>query len=301
MADAHAAGIAVALATTAIAVASPLLLSALGEVVVEKSGVINVGIEAMMLTGAFAAYGAAYASGSAVIGVLAACGAGIALAALFALFCLTFRADQVVVGSALNILALGITGVVTPVMSNYGSVPSLASYVLFRAGGQSLGVDALAVAGVVLTPLIAVFLSRTRAGLTLRAAGEYPAAAQDAGASINRIRAAAILFGGAAAGMAGACLSIAYNVGIAQGLSSGRGFIALAVVIVGRWNPFGALLAALLFGFASALQAWGQAIGLQVPYQLLLALPYLLTLAALVFRSGGATAPAFLGQPYTAE
>jgi len=301
MTDWHNAAIAVAIATTSIAVASPLLLAALGEVVVEKSGVINVGIEGMMLIGAFAAYAASHDSGNPLVGALAAIGAGASMAGVFALLCLRYRADQVVVGTALNILALGITGVVTPVLSSFVDVPSFHAHSLFRVGGQSLSVDALAAFAIALTALVWIFLNRTRAGLRLRAAGEYPAAAADAGANVNALRAGAILFGGAAAGLAGACLSIAYNVGIAQGISSGRGFIALAVVIVGRWSPIGALLAALLFGFASALQAWYQAIDIHAPYQLLLALPYLLTLAALVLRAGKVSAPAFLGQPYAAE
>ena len=291
----------IVLATTTIAVATPLLLAALGEVVVEKAGVINVGIEGMMLTGAFAAYAGAHQFASPIAGAFAAIGAGVAFAALFALLTVRLRADQVVVGTALNILALGLTGVFTPLLQSFQTVPSFHPFKIITSHGQSLAADGLAVFALVLAPLVTIFLNRTSLGLRLRATGEYPAAAADAGSSVAALRTGAVLFGGALAGLSGACLSIAYNVGIAQGISSGRGFIALAVVIVGRWNPVGALGAALLFGAASALQAFGQARGWHVPYQALLALPYVLTLAALVIRAGRISAPAALGEPYPAN
>ncbi|MDR3708012.1 MAG: ABC transporter permease [Capsulimonadaceae bacterium] len=295
------AGVVVSLVCASIAVAAPLLLAALGEIVVERSGVINVGIEGMMLVGAFAAFAAAHAAGSALAGAVAGCASGALLAALFALMAVRYRADQVVTGTALNILALGLTGVVTPSLSSLQHTPSFHPYSLRVPGGQPVTADALSILALILVPVIGIFLSKTRTGLRLRSAGEYPNAAADAGANVPRLATGAILFGGGMAGLAGACLSIAYTVGVAQGLTNGRGFIALAVVIVGRWSPAGALLASLLFGAASALQAWGQAIDLRLPYQFLLALPYLVTIAALVFRASRNLSPASLGVPYEAE
>ncbi|HEY3331267.1 MAG TPA: ABC transporter permease [Capsulimonadaceae bacterium] len=294
----HHIGVIMVIATTTIAVATPLLLAALGEVVAEKAGVINVGIEGMMLCGAYAAFAASHYSQSPTIGASGAIAAGLAIAAIFALMTVRFRADQVVAGTALNILALGITGVLTPIASAFTNVPSFHPHRIASISGHAISIDALAIVAVAVTAVVGFYLARTVSGLRLRAVGEYPAAASDSGSNVNMIRVAAILFGGSMAGLAGACLSIGYNVGIGQGISSGRGFIALAVVIVGRWSPIGALLAALLFGLASALQAWYQATNVPIPYQVLLALPYVLTLVALVVRAGRTSAPAALGSNY---
>lgn len=291
----------VSLGCSTIAVATPLLLAATGEIVAERAGVINVGIEGMMLVGAFAAFAGAHAFQSPLAGVACAGLAGVIMAGLFALLTVRFLADQVVVGTALNMLAFGLTGVVTPALNSLHGTPSLQPIRLGQIGHTPFNIDALSIFAVAAVPVIAVVLNSTRLGLRLRAAGEYPAAAADAGASIQALRSSAVLFGGLMAGVAGACLSIAYTVGVAQGMTNGQGFIALAIVIVGRWSPVGALLASLLFGAASAAQAWGQAVNLHLPYQLLLALPYLVTLGALVLRTAGRVAPAALGKAYEAE
>ena len=203
------AGVSVSLACASVAVAAPLLLAALGEVVVERAGIINVGIEGMMLFGAYAAFAAAHASGSPVVGGLAAAAAGMAGAAILAYLSVRCLADQVVVGTALNILALGLTGVITPALSVLRDTPSFQSIRLASIAGQPVEFDLLTLLAIVSVPLISVFLSRTRAGLRLRAAGEYPSAAADAGASVRRLRTGAILFGGAMAGAAGAFLAMA--------------------------------------------------------------------------------------------
>ena len=296
------------LLSTTIALAVPLLLAALGEIVVEKSGVINVGIEGMMLSGALAGFGAAVGFHSSWAGALAAMGAGVLLALVFALLALTLRADQVVVGTAINILALGLTGVFYHALLSAVSIDS-APYAFHSlpipilsgipAIGRALfAQNAIGYISFAIIPILWFFLNRTRPGLALRAAGEHPAAADSAGFPVLRIRALSLVFGGAMAGLAGAYLSIAYTFGFAQQMSNGRGFIALAVVIVGRWSPVGTLFAALLFGFASSLQFLFQASGSRVPYQAFLALPYVLTLAALVVRAGRVAAPAMLGEPY---
>jgi simple sugar transport system permease protein len=296
------------LLATTLALAVPLLLAALGEIVVEKAGIINVGIEGIMLTGALAAYAVAAASHSPWLGALASAGAGIVLALLFALLSLFFDADQVVVGTAINILAIGLTGVFyhallgglpqQPRPAAFTPVTLLPLTHLPIIGRALFDQNALAYFAFLMVPVVWVFLNKTRPGLALRAAGEHPAAADSAGFSVRRTRGLALIFGGAMAGLAGAYLSIAYTFGFAQQMSGGKGFIALAVVIVGRWSPVGALLAALLFGLASALQFFFQAINTPIPYQFFLALPYVLTLVALVVRVGRVAAPARLGEPY---
>ena len=303
----------VGLLFTGIRLAVPLLLAALGETLAEKAGVINVGIEGMMLGGALAGFAAAFSGHSAWAGAGAALAAGMALAALFAWLTVGLGADQVVVGTAINILALGLTGVffralptlagaiapsfaplTLPFLHPVQGVSSLPAQLLSALFEQ----NALGYLAWTLVPLVWLLLYRTRLGLRLRAVGEYPQAADGAGVRVGRVRVGAILAGGALAGLAGAYLSLGYTNGFVENMSAGRGFIALAVVILGRWNPFGAAAAALLFGLASALQFQFQATSTHFPYQFFLALPYLLTLLALLLRSRLQAAPAALGETY---
>lgn len=299
---------------TGIRLAVPLLLAALGETMAEKAGVINVGIEGMMLGGALAAFAAAFSSHNAWIGAGAALLAGMALASLFAWLTVGLGADQVVVGTAVNILALGLTGVFFRALPQLaGAVaPAFAPLALpFLHSGQEgfSGIapllsalfeqNALGIIAWALVPLVWLLLYKTRLGLRLRAVGEYPLAADGAGVRVGRVRVGATLAGGALAGLAGAYLSLGYTNGFVENMSAGRGFIALAVVILGRWNPFGVAAAALLFGLASALQFQFQAASTRFPYQFFLALPYLLTLLALLLRSRlQAAPPAALGEAY---
>jgi ABC-type uncharacterized transport system permease subunit len=285
--------------------ATPLLLAALGETVVQRAGVVNVGLEGMMLTGAFAAFVGTVLSVSLpghiagttanpYVGLVAAILAGMLIALLFALFVVRLAANQVVVGVVVNLLALGLTGTLLRTLP--------------RTDGGFLNTQALPQIffnQTILTPLalIAVpgvwwWLFRTRRGLELRACGEQPVAAEAAGIPVMRRRTAAILFGGAMAGLAGAFLSVGDVPTFQEGMSAGRGFIALAIVTSGRWNPWGCLAAALIFGFTDRLQIQGQAIGLHVPHDLLLALPYVATLLILAFGSGWSMSPAALGRPY---
>ncbi len=299
---------------TGIRLAVPLLLAALGETLAEKSGVINVGMEGMMLAGALAGFAAAFHSHSPWIGAGAALLAGMALAALFAGLAVGLGADQVVVGTAINILALGLTGVFFRAIPqlNGATAPAFAPLTLPALhplhGSPALPMqivsalfeqNALGYLAWLLVPLCWLWLFRTRAGLRLRAVGEYPPAADGAGVRVKYVRVGATLAGGAMAGLAGAYLSLGYTNGFVENMSAGRGFIALAVVILGRWNPFGVALAALLFGMASALQFQFQASSARFPYQFFLALPYLLTLMALLLRSRFHSAPpAALGEAY---
>lgn len=309
--------IAVGLLFTGIRLAVPLLLAALGETLAEKAGVINVGIEGMILGGALAGFAAAYSSHNPWLGAGAAALAGMALAAIFAALAVVLGADQVVVGTAINILALGLTGVFFRALPQLSGASASAfapltlpflhsghtldhfSTLAVQLGAALLEQNAIGWLAWASVPLLWLYLYRTRAGLRLRAVGEYPDAADGAGVRVGRVRVGAVLAGGGLAGLAGAYLSIGYTNGFVENMSAGRGFVALAVVILGRWNPFGVAGAALLFGLAFALQFEFQAVSTRFPYQFFLALPYLLTLLALLMRSRFHSAPpAALGEAY---
>lgn len=271
--------------------ATPLLLAALGETVTERAGTINLGLEGTIVAGAFGALVGASVAGVAG-GTAAGVAAGVLVAALFALFVVRLGADEIITGTAVTLAAIGLTG--TLYRTGFG------------AGGAALGIATAAPVAIpglsavpfigpalfrqplhayvayALVPLLAWWLFRTHAGLALRAVGENERAARAAGVGTGRMRTGAILFGGALGGLAGATLVLAQAGTFAEGISAGRGFIAIAVVTLGRRHPVGVLLASLVFGLASAVQYVLQAIGTALPYQLFLALPYLLTLVGLV-------------------
>ena len=274
--------------TTTLAFSAPLLLAALGELIGEQAGVLNIGLEGMMLGGAWAGAAASFASHNAPLGLCTAISMGMALAALFALLVVTLRADAVVVGTGLNLFALGLTGVAHRTLSTrFGSYNSVElSQWVFLATGAAL------------VPILWWGLRRTRLGLQTRAVGEYPVAADSAGVNVARTRWLCTLANGALCGMAGAFLSMSHTNSFAENMTAGRGFIALAIVIFGRWNPFGALGAALLFGAAEGAQFLLQSQIGTTYYPLLLALPYFLTLLTLAGFAGTSRAPAALGQPY---
>lgn len=294
-----------------IALGTPILLAALGEVLVERTGVLNIGIEGVMLTGAFAAALAAWGTGSAGWGVVGGALAGTAVATMFGLGVVYLAADQIIAGAAINLIALGATGalyrsilgasgaaLVLPTLPALGvplleDAPFLGS-VLFRQ-------HALVYLGLVATPAMAFVLAHTGLGLRLRALGDHPLAAASLGLPVRGYRVAAIAVGGALAGLAGASLTLAATNTFVEGITAGRGFIALAVVVFGRWSPWGALAGALLFGLASGLQFQFQAAALAVPYQLFLMLPYVLTLLVLLLATGRASAPRALGTRYERE
>lgn len=297
-------GEAEALLEATVRTATPLVLAALGETVVERAGVINIGLEGIILAGAFGAL--VGASAGAAGGVAAGIAAGVVTAAVFATFAVGVRADQIIAGTAVTLLALGVTG--TLYRSIYGpsgaalSIPTIAPYPIPGLSalpfvGRALFAQPLfTYLAYALVPGIWWVMYRTHAGLALRAVGEAPEASRAAGVRVNGARVAAILFGGAMGGLAGASLVLAQSGTFAEGMSAGRGFIAIAIVVLGRWHPVGVGIAALLFGGASALQFFFQAMGWSVPYQLFLLLPYALTLALLGVRRGHAAPPAALGQ-----
>jgi simple sugar transport system permease protein len=232
---------------------------------------------------------------------------GVVVAAFFAIFVLHFRTDQIITGTALTLLSLGATG--TLYRALYGSSgaalqsPTSAPMRIPVVGeipvlGPALFAQPpITYALYALIPLVAWWIGRTHGGLALRAIGEHPRAAAVAGVPVTRYRVAAVIVGGMLGGLAGGTLVLAQAGTFAEGMSAGRGFIAIAIVVLGRWHPLGVALAALLFGAASALQFAFQAMGWQAPYQLFLVVPYLLTLAGLAGAVGRARAPAALGKP----
>lgn len=294
--------VALALAASALALATPLLFAALGELISERAGLINIGVEGLMLTGAFAGFLGCWMTGSPLVGMAAACAASILLGLVFALWVVGLDADQVVAGAALNILALGVTGVAyRTVFGVTGAALTVNTFAPLAIGGDNAWLAPLRQPAPVyvalgLVPLVWVVLARTRLGLALRAVGEAPEAAASLGVPVAAIRIGALLVAAAFAGAGGGYLSLAYSNTFVEGMSAGRGFIALAIVVFGRWRPLGILTGALIFGVASAGQFYLQAAGVAVSYHLLLMLPYLLTLAVLSLASGTAAAPAALGR-----
>ena len=293
---------ATALAAAALALATPLLLAALGELISERAGVINIGVEGLMLTGAFAGFLGCWVTGSPLVGMAAAGAASMLLGLVFALWVVGLDADQVVAGAALNILALGVTGVAyRAVFGVTGAALTVTTFPPLAIGGDNAWLapfrqPAPVYVALVLVPLVWVVLARTRLGLALRAVGEAPEAAASLGVPVAAIRIGALLVAALLAGAGGGYLSLAYSNTFVEGMSAGRGFIALAIVVFGRWRPLGILAGALLFGAASAGQFHLQAAGVAVSYHLLLMLPYVLTLAVLALASGTAAAPAALGR-----
>lgn len=279
--------------------ATPLLLAAIGEVFTERAGVINIGLEGLLLGGALASVLVSTVTGSPWLGLGAAILAGLSGAALFALFGIALRRDQVIVGTTINFLALGLTGVLYRAWLGEGASPPRAPTLPRVVGEGGTALHGLVFFVLLLVPLAHRLLFRTRLGLTLRAAGEIPAAAVAGGAAIVRLRVVTTLVAGALAGAGGATLAIGMGDTFTEGITGGRGFIALAIVVFGRWTVWGALFASLLFAAADVAQARLQAAGVfAVPYPVFLAVPYLLTLAALAVRGSRVRAPAALGEPF---
>ena len=289
-----------------IRTATPLALAALGEVFVERAGMINLGLEGAILAGAFGSLVGATAGGL-TGGYFGAIAGGVIVAGVFAVFVVWLRADQIITGTAITLFAVGVTG--TLYRFWYGtsgaalSTPTSAPMVIpglsrLPVVGPALFAQPLVTyVAYLLVPTFAWWLARTHAGLALRAVGERPEAAEAAGVRVSRVRVTAILMGGVLGGLAGGTLVLAQAGTFAEGMSAGRGFIAVSIVVLGRWNPMGVALASLVFGAASALQFAFQAMGWHAPYQLFLVAPYLLTLAGLAGVVGRARAPESLGKP----
>jgi ABC-type uncharacterized transport system permease subunit len=321
------AGISPVLLLASLMVAStPILLAALGELVVERSGVLNLGVEGMMITGAITGFAAAVATDSALIGFLGAAAGGAALSLLFAVLVLWLRSNQVATGLALTLFGLGLAsligqsynGIRAPAMPEL-RIPVLADIPVL--GPILFQHDVVVYLGLALVAAVWWFLNRSRAGLTLRAVGENQDAAHALGYKVLRLRLLSILFGGACAGLGGAYLSLVRVPQWTEGVTAGAGWIALAIVVFASWRPLRLLVGAWLFGGISVLQLNLQAAGFQVGFdlvglrlaippdvlQLLLAsAPYLVTILVLVLISSGRgraalAAPGSLGQPFHAS
>ncbi len=289
----------------AVRVATPLLLAATGETLTQRSGVLNLGLEGMMLAGALAATLGATASGP-WTGVALAVLAGMALAGVFALVTIGARADQVIAGTAITLGAIGLTG--TIYRQAYGAagagldLPTLAPIpipglsALPVLGPALFAQPAPTYLGLLAVPAVWWLLFRTRVGLALRATGESAEVARASGVPTRLIRATAVIVGGGFAGFAGATLVLAQVGSFAERMTAGRGYVAIAIVVLGRWHPVGVAVAALAFGAAMALQFLFQTLELETPYQLFLMLPYVLALLALAGVVGRVRAPGDLGK-----
>ena len=290
--------------------ATPLIFAAMGGILSERSGVINIGLEGMMLMGAFFGIFGADLLGSWFLGILVGIASGALLALVHAAVSIHLRADQVVSGTAINILAIGITGYVfiyhygdqgTP-----GTVPRVPELTIPLVEdipfiGEAIGTMSwLTFAALALVPVLTVYLFRTRSGLRLRSVGEKPRAADSVGLPVIRTRYLAVIASGALAAIGGVYLSIALLGSFSQNMTAGRGFIALAAVIFGSWRPVGALAGALLFGFSSALARRLPAFS-ETTAVLFEALPYVLTLIVVAGVIGRSRPPAAIGVPYVKE
>lgn len=276
----------IAMIVGTLVAATPLIYAALGELVVERSGVLNLGVEGMMLVGAVTAFAAGVTSGSLLVGYLAAMLASMCLSLVFAFLTLTMQTNQVATGLALTLFGVGLSafagrnfagmpieGVAALNVPLLGAIPVI---------GPLFHVDVLVYGAIALYFAIDWFLKHTRAGLRLRAIGESPSVAHAVGQRVIAVRYLAVMFGGAASGVAGAYLSTALTPMWVEGLSAGRGWIALALVVFATWKPLRVLLGAYLFGGVTVLQLHAQGFGVEVPSEIMSMLPYIATIVVLV-------------------
>ena len=297
----------VLLLASVLVASTPILLAALGELVAERAGVLNLGVEGMMILGAVMGFAAAYGTGSPALGFVAGAAGGAALSLVFGVLTQWLMANQVATGLALTLFGLGLSallgqgfvGVRPPPVASLGGPPSEVPVL----GPVLFSHDAVLYLGLLAVPLIWAFLHRTRAGLVLRAVGEGHDAAHALGYPVAAIRMGAIAFGGAMAGLGGAYLSLVRVPQWTEGMTAGAGWIALTIVVFASWRPGRALLGALLFGGVSVLQLNLQAAGMALPAWLLSASPYLATILVLVVisRRRGTMAPADLGRPFASS
>jgi general nucleoside transport system permease protein len=300
-----------AIMLSVIAASTPLLLAAAGELVVERSGVLNLGLEGMMIMGAACAFAGTYVSGSVIVGAFCGVLAGAAMSAIFAIFTLGLAVNQVASGLALTILGTGLSGLIGAGFVGQRITPAAQLHLpvltdLPLVGRILFGQDMFVYLSVALVIGIWLFLYRSRAGLVLRAVGDNHTSAHALGYPVLKIRALAVLFGGGCAGLAGAFLPLAYTPFFIPGMTAGRGWIALALVVFASWRPGRLVAGAYLFGAVSILQLHAQALGLGIPSQLMSSLPYLATVIVLVLISrtrgvAGSAAPASLGAVFVPD
>jgi simple sugar transport system permease protein len=271
----------------------PYALAAMGGVLSERSGVTNIALEGILLMGAFGAAIGAYDSGdNLVVAVAYGIGAGVLTAALYAVAVITFRADQIVSGVAINMLAYGLTPYLLKMFYK-----STSNSPVIEGFGGNLFANPVFWLALLLVPVVHVLVNHMRWGLRVRAVGEHPEAAHTLGVSVTAIRWQAVLGSGVLAGLGGAWLSLSGS-GFVSGMSAGRGYIALAAVIMGSWRPLWACAASLLFGFAEAIQVNLQTFAIGLPNEIVQAFPYVLTMITLAGFIGRSRTPAALGRPY---
>jgi general nucleoside transport system permease protein len=279
-----------------LAALTPFLFAALGELVTERSGVLNLGVEGMMIMGAVAGFGGAFLTQNPWIGIITSIVAGMAMALLFAFLAVTLVTNQVATGLALTLLGLGLSGLIGESFIGQPGVKLPALH----------GIDPLMIAALVLTAIVAYVLFRTKWGLVIRAVGNNHAAAHALGYRVSAVRYFCILFGGACSGLAGGYLALVYTPQWVENMTAGKGWIALALVVFASWLPFRVAAGAYLFGAISILAFQIQTYGWGIPPQFLNSLPYLVTILALVLISGSRAlakrnTPAMLGQPFVPD
>jgi simple sugar transport system permease protein len=296
---------------TIVTAATPLVFAAVGEVVVEKAGVLNLGVEGMMIIGAIAAFATAVSTGSEVLAILAGAGAGVLIAIIFGVLTVYLQSNQVATGLALTIFGLGLSALIghSYVGKTFDglaklNIPGISDIPII--GPVLFGHDALVYLSVVSVAIVASVLTRTRTGLLIRAVGENHDAAHSIGYSVTLVRMGAIMFGGAMAGIGGAYLSIAYTPLWVENMTAGRGWIALALVVFASWKPWRAFSGAYLFGGITIIQLYAQGMGVEVSAQFLSMLPYIATILVLVIISRDSArarldAPACLGKNFHAS
>ena len=297
----------VAVLAISVTKATPLTLGALSGIFSERSGVVNIGIEGMMLSAAFFGFAAAVLTGSLAAGLLAAIVTGMLLALLHAILSVRFAVDQIISGTVINILAVGMTGFFNRQLFATGAPPGLTVLPALPlgplldvpiAGPLLFRQQPLTLFAIVLVFVSTWVLFRTRWGLRTRAVGEHPLTADTVGIDVLRVRYLNVVLGGALAGLGGAYFTLESVPHFEPLMSNGRGFIALAAMIFGKWTPLGAWGAALLFGFTEALPVALQIQGFAVPFQIVGMLPYVLTIVVVAGAIGRASPPAAVGVPY---
>lgn len=298
----------IALLSASLRLSVPILLAALGGMYSERAGVVNIGLEGMMLTGAFAGVVGSYFSGSQWIGVLVAIISGILISLLFSFVTVNIKIDQIVSGVAINLLAIGVTSFLYRALFGITTVPitvkafdTLNLPILSKIpiiGDIFFKQTVLVYLAFLLVPISSFILYKTSWGLNIRTVGEHPMAADTVGIPVNKVRTICVMLSGVLAALGGCFLSLGQFNMFVDNMVTGRGFIAVAAVIFGKWNPKGILIASLIFGVADALQIRLQIANVGIPYQFLLMFPYLLTVVAVTGMKNKSISPKALGTPY---
>jgi ABC-type uncharacterized transport system permease subunit len=293
----------VSILSVSVALAAPLLLAALGGLISIRAGVLNIGLEGLMLLGAFVACAVSAATGSAWLGMLVAGVAGAIGGAIYAYIAVYRRGNQVVVGLGINILAAGLTGYVLRLYPPAGDISQVVSFGPLLASARSVPLvgplifsqTAPVLLTFLLVPLVSFLLYHTNWGLAVRGCGDEPVSVDALGHDVLKVQRQAVIWGAVLAAIGGSVLSLCYVNVFTEEMTGGRGFLALAAFIFGRWTPAGTLIACLIFAAGDALQYQLQVLQFNVPYQLMIALPYVLAMIAMIFFAGGTRSPRAVG------